>query len=81
METALLRYKLKRSGNGMRLEISADKELGPVAMRLGPFEKPPETSNIRVNGQIPANVVIEHSGDSWWASFRLPVGFVAGVMK
>jgi hypothetical protein len=73
METALLRYELKRSGNGMKLEISADQELGPVAMRLGPFDQPPKTSNLRVNGQIPTNVVIELSGDSWWASFTVPV--------
>ena len=62
--------ELKRSTIGMKLEISADKELGPVAMRLGPFEKPPKTSNIQFNGQIPADVVIDRSGDSWWAQFH-----------
>jgi hypothetical protein len=69
-ETALLRYSLVRSGEEMKLEIASDKELGPVAMRLGPFEKQPGTSSIKVNGQRPENTV-EHSGDSWWVRFTL----------
>ena len=64
--TAILRYELERTGKGMNLKIRADKALGPVAMRLGPFEKPPVASDIRVNGQIPTGALIEHSGDSWW---------------
>ncbi len=74
METALLHYKLERSGNGMKLEIGADKELGPVAMRLGPFENQPELSRVRVNGQSPTGASIEHSGDSSWVSFTMPIG-------
>lgn len=81
METTLLRYKLKRSGDGMKLKISSDKELGPVAIRLGPFEKQPDASNIRVNGKCPTETSIEHSGDSWWVRFTIPVGSVAGVVE
>lgn len=73
METAFLHYKLRRSRNGMDLDIGADQSLGPVAMRLGPFIAPPEAAKIRVNGQNPRNVVIEHSGDSWWARFAVEV--------
>ncbi len=74
METAWLNYKLKRSDKGMKLEINANKELGPVVMRLGPFEKQPEASKIRVNGQPPIGALTEHSGDSWWIEFTMPVG-------
>ncbi len=46
LETAYLTYKLSRTAKGMKLEISADKQLGPIAMRLGPFGKQSEASNI-----------------------------------
>jgi hypothetical protein len=74
MATAYLRYQLKRSDDRMKLEISANQELGPVAMRLGPFEKRPTASNVRVNERIPAQTSIEHSGDSWWVRFTMSVG-------
>jgi hypothetical protein len=73
-ETALLDYKLQRAGKGMKLEIGADKALGLVAMRLGPFETQPEISKILVNGQNPAGALVEHSGDSWWVRFVAKVG-------
>lgn len=73
-ETTFLHYELKRTGKGMKLKISADMALGPVAMRLGPFEKPPVASNIRVNGHIPTGAVIERSGDSWWVKFTAIIG-------
>ncbi|HTV43113.1 MAG TPA: hypothetical protein VMF08_21290 [Candidatus Sulfotelmatobacter sp.] len=69
METSFLNYQLKRVGEGMELKISADQALNSVAMRLGPFEKQPELSNIRVNGHIPTDASIERSGDSWWVRF------------
>jgi hypothetical protein len=73
-ETALLHYQLQRSTNGMELKIGADQALGPVAMRLGPFEDRPEISTIRVNGQNPTGALVEHSGDSWWVRFAANVG-------
>jgi hypothetical protein len=73
-ETAFLHYQLRRTGSGMRLQISADRDLGLAAMRLGPFEKPPKTSDVQVNGQTPAGASIEQSGASWWLKFALPVG-------
>lgn len=69
MRVAHLKYRLERSGNEMKLAIAADSDLGPVAMRLGPFEKQPVASSIRVNGKTPAKVSIERSGDSWWVRF------------
>jgi hypothetical protein len=68
-DSTFLHYRLKRTRNGMDLEIGTEKALSPVAMRLGPFDEPPDAAQIRVNGQIPRNIVIEHSGDAWWARF------------
>lgn len=73
-ETAMLHYDLHRTGGRMSLEISADKPLGPVAMRLGPFAEQPQGSAVLVNGKHPAQPSIEKSGDSWWVSFTAPVG-------
>ncbi len=74
METTFLHYKLKRSGEGMKLEISSDETLGPVAMRLGPFDEQPETDDILVNGKNPSGATVSKSGDSWWVSFTALVG-------
>ncbi|MGH7950483.1 MAG: hypothetical protein ACREFE_00980 [Limisphaerales bacterium] len=79
METAHLNYKLSRSGDKMKLEISSDKKLGEVAMRLGPFEKKPEASSVRINGKIPAQTSIERSGDSWWMRFIMSISPIAGT--
>ncbi|HXC36608.1 MAG TPA: hypothetical protein VNV43_12085, partial [Candidatus Acidoferrales bacterium] len=73
MESTYLHYKLKRSRNGMDLEIGADKPLGRVAMRLGPFAESPNLEKIRVNGKIPHNELAERSGDSWWVKFPMEV--------
>jgi len=72
-ETAMLHYDLHRAGDRMIFEIAADRSLGPVAMRLGPFAEQPETSSVLVNGKHPANPSIAKSGDSWWVSFTAPV--------
>lgn len=74
LQTASLSYDLRRAHHGMDLTISADKDLGPVAMRLGPFAAQPNASDIRVNGKTPTGSSIEHSGDSWWIRFTAPVG-------
>ena len=73
METAFLRYMLKRAGHRMELKMSADHDLGIVGMRLGPFEKRPKSSDVRVNGQPPSDAVILYSGDSWWVKFAAAV--------
>ena len=80
-KTAFLSYKLKRSGDKMDLKISSDNDLGPVVMRLGPFVKQPEASSVRVNGKSPAETSVEHSGDSWWIRFAMPIGQVSGTNK
>jgi hypothetical protein len=72
--TTFLQYKLKRVNGGMRLEISADKAIGPVAVRLGPMNKEPEISKIHVNGQEPPGAHAERSGDSWWVRFTTNIG-------
>lgn len=74
LETAFLRYRLKRSGNKMNLKIASSKDIGRVAIRLGPFAKQPKASSIRVNGNSPPDTLIEQSGDSWWIRFTMPVG-------
>ena len=73
MESAFIHYKLERSSNKMKLEIASDKELGEIAFRLGPLEKQPDEKSVQVNGKYP-KIDSEHSGDSWWVRFTMPVG-------
>ncbi|HEV2319894.1 MAG TPA: hypothetical protein VGV18_09100 [Verrucomicrobiae bacterium] len=75
IKTAFMRYTLKRAshGHGMKLKMSADHDLGVVGMRLGPFEKKPEASDVRVNGQHVADTTIVYSGDSWWVCFKIRI--------
>jgi hypothetical protein len=68
-----LSYDLKRSGARMKLAISSDKNLGTVAMRLGPFSEKPDASSVLVNGKAP-EVSVKRSGDSWWVEFTAAVG-------
>jgi hypothetical protein len=79
--TALMHYRLERTTAKMNLDISSDKELGPVAIRLGPFAHQPNASSIRVNGRSPAGTSIQHSGDSWWVRFTSPVGPGTGITQ
>jgi len=78
-QLARLHYDLHRAAGHMSMEISADRQLGAVAMRLGPFEKQPQATDVTVNGKHPADAKIEQSGDSWWVSFTAPVGKAAGA--
>lgn len=80
-ETAYLRYALRRTAGRMDLAISADRDLGLVAMRLGPFATQPQASDVLVNGKHPAEPAIQKSGDSWWVSFTAPVGPVLAAAK
>lgn len=73
LETALLSYRLTRSRDRMNLRISSDKNLGVVAMRLGPFAHRPNASSVRVNGRVASGNSVENSGDSWWVRFKAPV--------
>lgn len=77
-DATFINYKLERSHDEMRLEISSERELGAVAIRLGPFENRPRASHIRVNNKNPETSTIERSGDSWWIRFTMPVGRSAG---
>jgi hypothetical protein len=72
-ETARLNYRLVRSAEAMNLEITADKDLGPVAMRLGPIQTRPESASVLLNGTKRA-AAAEQSGDSWWLKLTAPVG-------
>jgi hypothetical protein len=80
-ETALLRYDLQRTAGQFSLKISADRQLGSVAIRLGPFEEHPNKSDVLVNGRHPTGSTIEQSGDSWWVSFTAPVGPAEAAAK
>jgi len=80
-EMALLRYTLVREQARMNLTIAADQELGSVAMRLGPFEDQPQASDVEVNGRHPADAKVAQGGDSWWVSFKAPVGASAASAK
>jgi hypothetical protein len=73
MTTTHVSYKLNRAGRRMNLEIHADQDLGPITMRLGPFKKQPSTSDVRVNSQSPNGATVQHSGDSWWIKFTMPI--------
>jgi len=73
-DTALVHYRLERSAARMNLNISSDKELGPVTIRVGPFAHRPNSSSVRVNGRSPTGESVQHSGDSWWVTFTKPVG-------
>lgn len=73
LQIASLQYSLKRTNAGMELRIAADKNLGQVAMRLGPFAHPPKVTDVRVNGKVPTEARVERSGDSWWMRFAMPV--------
>jgi hypothetical protein len=81
LQTAFLSYTLRRSGDAMDLSISSDKDLGSVVTRLGPFAKQPEARNVRVNGKRPARTSVQHSGDSWWLRFVMPVRQVPNTNK
>ena len=78
-ETAMLHYNLRRIGDRMALDISADRPLGPVAMRLGPFEKQPVAADVLVNRKHPSDAQIAQSGDSWWVSFTTSIGPAAAA--
>ena len=73
MTTAHMSYKLNRAGKRMNLEIQADQDLGPVTIRLGPFEKRPSASSVRMNGKTPSGAIVQHDGDSWWVKFVAPI--------
>jgi hypothetical protein len=69
-EMAHLHYLLRRTGTGsgavMNLAIGADRDLGPVELRVGPFAHQPASAAVRVNGRAPEHAAVEQSGDSWW---------------
>jgi hypothetical protein len=50
-EIAHMHYRLARTGRQMNLDISADRQLGAVAIRLGPFESQPRASEVLINGK------------------------------
>jgi hypothetical protein len=81
LQTAFLNYKLRRSGDQMDLRISSDRDIGPIAVRLGPFAEQPQARSALVNGQAPAGATIQHSGDSWWILSKASVVPVAGSYK
>jgi hypothetical protein len=74
IETAHVHYDLRRTDGRMYFDLSADRPLGPVAIRLGPFEDAPKPEDVLVNGRHPSSVKIQKSGDSWWVAFTQTIG-------
>lgn len=72
-ERANLRYILRRDRKEMRMEISADKELCQLEVRLGPFSQKPKTGRASAGGRT-FEGRSERSGDSWWLWLRVPAG-------
>ncbi len=61
-------YTLRRTADGMRMDISSEKPLPETNVRLGPFANRPEI------GSIGRNASYQHAGDSWWVWVGLPKG-------
>jgi hypothetical protein len=80
-ETALLQYMLERTAGRMTFDISADKDLGPVVIRLGPFDKQPTISAVRINGRLPESATVQQSGDSWSVGVKVPIGPATGRVQ
>jgi hypothetical protein len=74
VETALLNYRLLRTSGKMNLDISTNKPLGPVSIRLGPFKDSPSPTSVLFNGKHPDGATVSRSGDSYWVSFTTTVG-------
>jgi hypothetical protein len=72
-EIARLRYDLRRNGGRMSLQLSADRRLDAVSVRVGPFRQKPQAADVTVNGRSPAGADVEQSGDSWWVRFETSV--------
>jgi hypothetical protein len=81
LQTTFLDYQLNRSGNKMNLRISSNQDIGPIAVRLGPFAEQPQARDALINGKVPAGAIIQQSGDSWWILFKISVGPIAGKSK
>jgi hypothetical protein len=58
----------------MNLEISANKTVGPVSVRLGPFKDSPATTSVLINGRQPEGASVSRSGDSYWVSCTTNLG-------
>lgn len=58
----------------MSLNISSNKAIGPVSVRLGPFKDSPATTSVLINGKHPDGASVSHSGDSYWVSFTTNLG-------
>jgi hypothetical protein len=82
VETALLNYRLVRSSGrpgkkpnaGMSLDLSSNKPIGPVSVRVGPFKDSPSPTSVLINGKHPDGASVSHSGDSYWVSFTTSPG-------
>ena len=63
----------------MNFDISADKSIGAVPVRLGPFKNSPSPSSVLINGKHPEGATVSHSGDSYWVSCTTTLGARANV--
>jgi len=65
---------MKRADKRMRLNVSSDKILSSVKLRLGAFRELSDNTKVMVNGKAVKSSV-QHSGDSWWVTFDVPEGY------
>jgi hypothetical protein len=65
-ETAHIGYHLKRTGGEMRIQVTSDKPLPAVELRLGPVKVAPKRSFLAPNAKL------VRSGDSYWVKIDVP---------
>jgi hypothetical protein len=81
LRRCLLHYDLHRAAGSLSLDISADRPLGTVAFRLGPFTSQAEAARARINGKPLEKLAVEQSGDSWWVWSNAAVGPASATAK
>lgn len=82
-ERAMVGYTLRRQGAGMSLELSSDRTLSGLQIRLGPFAKAPSANHVRLDGGHWAGASVAKSGDAYWVTVPVagPVSKCSVVVK
>lgn len=71
--TTQLGYRLKRTAEGLEMNLTSDRKLGAMDVRLGPLSAMAKRAAVSVNGRKVSSV-IQKSGDSSWVRFAIPAG-------
>ena len=75
-----LDFILLREKDGMQLNLKADRPLGNVEVRLGPFDTLPKEPQVHCNGLL-LDAQRETSGDSTWVRVKVPAGLPTFILK